>query len=188
MMRTTHRVTILALVSALLGAFLSTAAVSPASAASATRCQKGSNMEGGRCWTRSTIYKHLKVAEAVPLENLSSRTITAHCQFSRTITKTFTGGVDLNYNAKASILGLVDVGTSYTLHMSVSQSAAQATEAGASVVLRPGQRVTCQRTYGYVSTRIKDYRYWGSTGAHAGSSTTYYTVTVPAYLGVRVVD
>ncbi|GAB3656103.1 hypothetical protein GCM10027596_09910 [Nocardioides korecus] len=164
------------------------ASVPAADAASTTRCQRGSGMEAGRCFTRSTVYRHLSVAEAVPLVNNSSRTITAHCSFTRTVSRSMSAGADLGYEAKVTIEGLVDAGTSLTLHMSVSQTASQASTAGASVRLRPHQRVTCQRTYGYVTSRIKDHSWWGGTGAHPGSRTVYRTANIPSYLGVRVVD
>lgn len=171
------------LITAVVALTMSLAVVPHADAASKTRCAKNSGSYSGRCWQRSTIYKKLKVAEAVPLENKSKRTITAHCSFSRTITRSFTAGADLGYEAKASLFKLVDVGTSVTLHFSVSQTAAQATDAGASVVLKPGQRVTCQRTYGYVTTKIRDYTYTGTK-----ISNRYYAINIPAYIGVRVVN
>lgn len=163
-------------------------AAGSAEATSRTRCQRGSGMESGRCWTRHQVYRHLKVVEAVPLENRSHKTGTFHCTFSRNISQSVEAGYSVGYEAKVSIMKLVDAGTTMTLHMNVSQTASQATEAGASFRLKPGQRVVCQRTYGYVTTRIKDYQWWGGTGAHAGSSTHYYTVRVPARLGIRVVD
>ncbi|MGN6783212.1 MAG: hypothetical protein ACTHJH_17115 [Marmoricola sp.] len=179
---------VLAVLLVLLSSLLLVAGATAADAASRTRCQRGSSMEGGRCWTRHQIYRHLKVVEAVPLENRSHKTGTFHCTFSRNISQSVEAGYSVAYEAKVSIMKLVDAGTTMTLHMNVSQTASQATEAGASFRLKPGQRVVCQRTYGYVTTRIKDYRWWGSTGAHAGSSTHYYTVKVPARLGIRVVD
>lgn len=157
---------------------------SAAHAASRTACAKGSGTGSGHCWERSTIYKHLKVVEAVPLENRSRRTATMHCSFSRTITRSFTAGASVTSSAKVSIIKLVDAGVETTLHGSVSQTSSQATTAGGTIRLKPGQRVTCQRTYGYVTSRIKDY-YYNSKGTH---SVRRYAVTIPAYIGVRIVD
>ena len=168
-----------------LGAPLLVAAVlamgSPAQAA--TRCEKGSTSYSGRCWTIHHVYKHLRVAEAVPLVNHSSHAATFHCSFTRTISRTFEAGISLSYEAKVGLFDLVDVGTHFEVHLSVSQTAAQATEAGLSVRLRAHQRATCERTYGYVTTKVKDVEYAGMY-----RKTHHYSVKVPSYLGVRLVN
>lgn len=149
----------------------------------ATRCVRGSNTHSGRCFKSHRIYKHQKVAEALPLVNRSNHTGTFHCSFSKTITRSFSVGASVSAEVKASLFKLVDASTSMTVERTVTQTASQATEAGASVRLKPGQRVTCERTYGYVTTRITDTTYVGFQ-----SHSRHYRVRVPSYLGVRLVN
>lgn len=167
-------VTAAALLAALAGA---------SQADAATRCLRGSGTHSGRCFTSHRIYKHLKVVEAVPLVNRSRHTATFHCSFTRTITRSFAVGASVSAEAKASLFELVDASTTVTVQRTVTQTASEATEAGLTVRLRPGQRATCERTYGYVTTRIRDYTYSGTY-----SRTRRYKVRVPSYLGVRLVD
>ena len=82
----------------------------------------------------------------------------------------------------AQILGSVSASASVTVSQSVSQSASAASSAGGSITLAPGQSVTCQRVYSYVTTNVREYDYTGS-----GSTTTAnYTATVPSSLGVNI--
>jgi hypothetical protein len=157
------------------------AGAAPASAA--TRCLRGSNTYSGRCFTSHQIYSHLSVVEAVPLVNRSRHTATFHCSFTRTITRSFSVASSVSAEAKATLFELIDASTTVTVQRTVTQTASQATEAGLSVRLRPGQRATCQRTYGSVTTRIKDTEY---TGLH--STSRHYQVRVPSFLGVRLVN
>jgi hypothetical protein len=157
------------------------AGATPASAA--TRCLRGSTTYSGRCFTSHRIYSHLKVVEAVPLVNRSGHTATFHCSFTRTITRSFAVGASVSAEVKASLFELIDASTNITVQRTVTQTASQATEAGLSVRLRPGQRAACERTYGYVTTRITDTRYTGSV-----SHRRNYRVRVPSFLGVRLVN
>jgi hypothetical protein len=157
------------------------AGATPANAA--TRCLRGSTTYSGRCFTSHRIFNHLKVVEAVPLVNRSGHAATFHCSFTRTITRSFAVGASVSAEAKATLFGLIDASTSITVQRTVTQTASQATEAGLSVRLRPGQRATCERTYGYVTTRITDTRYSGAV-----SHRRNYRVRVPSFLGVRLVN
>jgi hypothetical protein len=162
-------------------ALLAGAVLGATPAEAATRCARGSTTYSGRCFTSHRIYRHRKVVEAVPLSNHSHHAATFHCTFSRTITRSFAVGATVSAEAKATLFHLVDASTSLTLHTTVTQTAAQATEAGVTVRLKPGQHATCERTYGYVTTRITDRRYAGRY-----SKTRRYSVRVPSSLGVRL--
>jgi hypothetical protein len=166
---------------AIAGALLAGAVVGATPAEAATRCVRGSTTYSGRCFTSHRIYRHHRVVEAVPLSNRSHHTATFHCSFSKTITRSFSVGATVSAEAKATLFHLVDASTSISLQTTVTQTAAQATEAGVSVRLRPGQHATCERTYGYVTTRITDRRYAGRY-----SKTRRYRVRVPSALGVRL--
>ncbi len=166
----------------LIAVVLPTAVVAGATAAdAATRCLKGSTTYSGRCFESHRIYRHLNVVEAVPLVNRSRHTATFHCSFTRTITRSVAVGATVSSEIKGTLFGLIDASTSIAVHRTVTQTASQATEAGLSVRLRPKQRATCERTYGYVSTRITDTRYSGSRVKRRR-----YSIRVPSYLGVRL--
>jgi len=164
-------------------ALLSASLAAPSAADAATRCLPGSNTYSGRCFTSHRVYRALKVVEAVPLVNRSRRTATFHCSFTRTITRSVAVGVSVSAEVKATLFKLVDASTSISVHQEVTQTASQATQAGLSVRLRPRQSAICQRTYGHVKTRITDTSYSGSR-VHRRR----YTVKVPSFLGVRLVD
>jgi hypothetical protein len=157
------------------------AGATPANAA--TRCLHGSTTFSGRCFTSHRIYHHLRVVEAVPLVNRSRHAATFHCSFTRTITRSFAVAASVSAEAKATLFELIDASTTITVQRTVTQTASQATEAGLTVRLRPGQRATCERTYGYVTTQITDTRYSGSV-----SHRSNYRVRVPSSLGVRLVN
>ncbi|MBP2416428.1 hypothetical protein ACFFOM_06800 [Microlunatus capsulatus] len=150
-------------------------------AAAATRCQGGTG--SSRCVTVSNVKKHLKVVESVSLENKSSKKVTMHCSFTKSISRTTTGSISLTAGVKAQVFGVAEASTSIDITSSVSQSASQATTAGGSVVLRSHESVLCQRTYGYVKADVKEV-----TSTSTKSSTRRYTVTIPVNMGVRVVD
>ena len=166
-----------------IAAVLLAAALAATSADAATRCLRGSTTYSGRCFTSHRIYRHQRVAEAVPLVNRSRHTATLQCSFTHTITRSLDVGASVSSEVKGTLFGLVDASTSITVHRTVTQTASQATQAGASVRLKPGERVTCERTYGYVTTRVTDKRY---SGSHVQQRS--YRVRVPSYLGVRLVD
>jgi hypothetical protein len=157
------------------------AGTTPANAA--TRCLPGTTTYSGRCFASHRIYHHLRVVEAVPLVNRSAHAATFHCSFTRTITRSFAVAASVSAEAKATLFELVDASTSITVQRTVTQTASQATEAGLSVRLSPGQRATCERTYGYVTTQITDTRFSGLV-----SHRRKYRVRVPSFLGVRLVN
>lgn len=162
---------------------LAVTSTAPAGAATNTRCVRGSSTSSGLCFTYLSSVKHLAVAEAVPLQNHSSKTATFNCSFTRTITKSITWGASLSTEAQATLFGFLETKVSGTISRSVSQTAAQATAAGLSVRLKPGQSAVCERTYGYVVTRVRKNEWHGTTG-----SDKVLTSKVPSYLGVRLVD
>lgn len=153
--------------------------VLPADAA--TKCEGGTG--SGRCITVSKVKKHVKVVEAVPLENKSKKTATMSCSFTKTVTKSMTGSVSLSVGIKAKVFVVAEASTSIDLSKSVTQTASSATTAAATVTLKPHESVTCQRTYGYVTANVKQV---DRAGSH--TDTKKYTVTVPVSLGARIVD
>lgn len=131
----------------------------------------------------SPVTKHTKVVEAVPLVNHSSKTATMHCGFTQTITRSFSAGVELSETIKAHIFFLVDAETSIKVSMNVSQTASAATSAGGSIVLKPGQSVTCERTYGYVTSTVTRHEWHGLSG-----TSKKFITKIPSSLGVTLVD
>ena len=169
------------LVSALVGAFL----VLPTHAAeAATRCTTA-GPGSSQCFTATHLIKSVQVVESVPLVNKSKKTVNAHCSFSRTITKSVSAGVDLSATVKGTLFKVVEASTTATVHSSVSQTAAQATTAGGSVSLRPGQQIICQRIYSRIVANIKEVTYYPMP---KNSKTRTYSSTTPSSLGVRFVD
>lgn len=166
---------------ALLLGMTGTALLGVPSASAATRCEGGTG--SGRCITVSKVKKHVKVVEAVPLENRSKKTATMSCSFTKTVTKSMTGSVSLSVGIKAKVFVVAEASTSIDLSKSVTQSASTATTAAATVKLKPGESVTCERTYGYVKANVKQV---DRAGTH--TDTKRYTVTVPVSLGARIVD
>jgi hypothetical protein len=155
----------------------------PIAARGKTQCVKGSGTYSGRCFTLLRSAKHVTPVESVPLENRSSHKATMHCSFSRTISRSISYGASLSASAEASYFSVVKASVTATVSKEVNQTASQATEAGGSIVLRPGESVTCLRTYGYVTVRVKDYTYRGTT-----SNSTIRRGKVPSTLGVRIID
>lgn len=158
-------------------------AVAGPAAAARTQCAKGSGTHSGRCYTVGHVNHVVKVVEAVPLQNRSNHTVHAHCSFTQTITRAQETSQEVSAGVKADLFSFVSADTSYHLTKKVSQTASQATTAGGSVTLKPGQHVTCERTYGYVTTIVKVYEYSGTRGKHYSVSTR-----IPSYLGARFVN
>ena len=167
------------LVATVLGTGLVGLGAAPASAS--TKCT--GDGDAGRCLTASAVKKHVSVVESVPIENDSSKTVTATCAFERTITKGTSASISVTGSVKVSIVKVVDLSTSISVTSEVSQSAATATKIAATIKLKPGQSVTCERTYGYVTAKIKEH-WWSGGRDHYRN----YTVKVPSYLGARIVD
>jgi hypothetical protein len=160
-------------------ALLGVVCASPAAAA--TRCQGGTG--SGRCITVSNVKRHLRVVESVSLENKSSKTVTMHCSFTKTVTRSTTGSISLTIGVKAQIFKVAEASTSIDITNSITQSSSQATTAGGSVRLKAHQSVMCQRTYGYVKASVKQVDHTSRK-----SVTKYYTVTIPVSMGARIID
>lgn len=153
-------------------------------AEAATRCtQKGPG--SSQCFTATNVVRGQKVVESVPLVNRSSKPVTAHCSFSKTISRSVSASVTVAGEVKGTLFKVVDASTSISVSASLTQTAEQATTAGGSVRLRPGQRIICQRIYSNVVSRIKEVTYYP---APRNSTTRYYSTTTPSSLGVRFVD
>jgi hypothetical protein len=167
------------LVTAVLGVGMVGLAAVPASAS--TKCS--GDGDKGRCLTASAVKKHVSVVESVPIENDSRKTITVTCAFERTITKSTSASISVTGSVKVSIVKVVDLSTSVSVSNEVTQTASTATKIAATIKLKPGQSVTCERTYGYVSAKIREH-WWSGGSDHYRN----YTVKVPSYLGARVVD
>lgn len=180
---------VLSLVALAVAATLALLDTSPAAAAYKTVCEPGSGTSSGKCYKQmSAVIKRIKVVDAVPLINASSKTATMHCSFSSSVTREITlgGSASISGGAEVSLLKIASasVATTYTLEASVTMSATQAKEAGGSVTLKPGEKVVCQRIYSHVTFTVKPYTYSG-TQVFWG---TEKSVTVPSSLGVRIVD
>jgi hypothetical protein len=152
-----------------------------APASAATACDPGTGTYSGRCYTTGAITTKSTVVQSVPLINDSKYTVTMNCGFTSTITRSLSTGLSVTATAKATILKVVDLSTSATVSMNLTQTSSQATTAGGSVKLPPGGRVVCERLYGSVTTQIKEV-------THTGSKTTTrnYSVTVPSTMGARI--
>lgn len=130
-----------------------------------------------------TKYK-VKRVEAVPLRNKSSQTVTMHCSFTKTISRSVQKKAGLSSTAEVNaVFGLAKLNVSVNVEKSVTQTASQATTAGGSVVLAPGQKVTCIRTYGHVVTKVKrtDQR-------NDEKKTRIIKTKIPSSLGVDIID
>ena len=149
-------------------------------AAGYTRCVGGTY--SGTCSEYLSSVGRSVYVEAVPLVNRSPYTGTFRCGFSTTVSRSLTASVSLTYEEKVSLLTVVDVSVSANVSMSITQTASQATSAGGSFTLRPGQRVTCYRTYGYVNAIVRERQYAGCRVVSVRDVTT----AVPSYLGVTV--
>lgn len=151
----------------------------------ARRCLPGSGAASGTCFTFLSSRKHSVAVESVPLVNHSHKVVTLHCDFTRTVSRSVTWGASLTTTAKATLFKVVEASVSATVSRTVSQTAQQATRAGGSVTLRPGQSVTCLRTYGWVVTRVRKVYWTSNDQIHIE---TVIKSKVPSHLGVTVVD
>ena len=150
-----------------------------------TVCQKGSTTGSGRCWKLLRTRKKLTVVEAIPLENKTRRKrANMHCSFSRSVSRSVDVGGEVSSSVEAGVFKVVNVNVTATVHRSVTQTAEEASTAGGDVTLRPGESVVCQRTYGYVVARVRQYTWSGGTQ----SQVKILRAKVPANLGVRIVD
>jgi hypothetical protein len=64
-------------------------------------------------------------------------------------------------------------------------SASTATGVAGTVTLKPGESVTCLRTYGYVTAPITETYY---TSGGTTKYVTKYSANVPSFLGATFVD
>jgi 3-hydroxyacyl-CoA dehydrogenase len=153
-------------------------AAGSAGAARKPQCERGSDEHAGRCFTVGTIVHTVKVVEAVPLNNTSNHVVHAKCDFTQEITKEMSTSQEVQAGVKAELFDFIGADTSYKVTKEVKQSAKEATTAGGSVTLQPGQHIVCERTYGSVSSKVKVYEWDGNKSKH-------YTVTthIPSYLG-----
>ena len=150
-----------------------------------THCQKGSGTQSGRCWKLLESRSKLVVVEAIPLENKTRRKKTnMHCSFSRSVSRSVTVGGSVSASVEVGVFKVVKANVTVTVHQDVTQTATQASEAGGDVTLKPGESVVCQRTYGYVWARVKQYTWSGGHEAEV----KILKSKIPANLGVRIVD
>lgn len=160
------------------------AVAAPSSAAKAV-CYGGTS--SGECYTATSTTKKVKVVETVPLINKSSKTVTANCQFtkslsfSQSVTATTSGTISAS--VKAGIFAGVEASVTSTVSTTLSQTASQATSAGGSVKLKPGQSMKCERIYSTIEATVKRVQHTSTS-----SKTTIYKTTVPSTFGVRFVD
>lgn len=149
-----------------------------------TVCQKGSGTHSGRCWKLLKTKKKLVVMEAIPLENKTRhKKANMHCSFSRTISRTVEVGGEVSSSVEAGVFKVVNVNITATVHRNVSQTAEEASSAGGDITLKPGESVVCQRTYGYVVARVRQYTWSGGKSEYK-----ILKSKIPANLGVRIVD
>jgi len=137
------------------------------------------------CIVVSLIERRRVIVESVPLENNSSKTVTMHCSFSRAITKeeSTTAEVSSSIEMEIPMTAKATIGGSFS--RTKTQTATQATEAGGEVTLKPGQSVTCNRTYGFARFKVHSWQNFGTDRYH---NNNYYRAKVPSYLGVLITD
>ena len=125
------------------------------------------------------------IVESVPLENNSKKTVTAHCGFSLTNTKSELFSSSVTAEIKQDIPLVAEVKFSGTFMRSITQTAAQATQAGGDVTLAPGEHLTCNRTYGYTRFSVHS---WDNFGTDTGHNQRWFKVRVPSRLGILFTD
>lgn len=139
----------------------------------------------GYCYTVVKSSTTTTVVERVPVSNIhKSKTINANCGFSKTLSESQSikneAGVEVSAGIKAGVFASIDATVKATVSTELSQSASRATSAGGSFKLKPGEKVTCERTYSKVNARVKRVAYTGKK-----TTTTYYNAVVPSSFGVR---
>ncbi len=138
-----------------------------------------------QCYTVVSMRKRTTTVESVPVVNSSKVKVKASCKFTRTITRTITGTAGYKARAKAGVLKLAEVEGEWSVSASLSQTKSQASEVAGSFTLKPGQKVTCVRTYGYVQMTVDQYDHWDV--GNQIRNRKRYTVKVPSSLGVTFV-
>lgn len=157
----------------------------PAARKGTTKCVRGSGPSRGTCYKYLSSRFKLTPVESIPLRNRSSRVVTMSCGFSRTITKSITESASMSSAAEVNaVFGLAKVTVEASVSRSVSQTAEQATTAGGSIRLKPGQQVVCVRTYGSTTLRLQRYEYFPSGKVVRKN----FRTKIPAYLGVDIRD
>lgn len=114
------------------------------------KCVKGSTHSGqsasGTCYKFLASKVEVVPVESVPLRNRSSKKATLTCKFTRTVSKAVQYGASATSSAEANaVFGLAKISLSVTVSKNVTQTETQASEAGGSVELDPGEKVTCLR-------------------------------------------
>lgn len=148
-------------------------------AAHADECVGGSS--SGKCVQVLSTTTQSEVVETIPLTNSSPYDVTVNCGFSQTITRSVEQGASAEMSVSAQVAA-VGASASVGVSESVTQTGSQASSAGGSVDLAPGQTVNCERTYNSVRATMREYSYTGS----GTTETARYTVTVPSSLGVTL--
>lgn len=158
--------------------------VEPAQAA--TGCHRVKAKPDGfkRCYKVTRIKHHRVWAEAMPAVNHSKDKVRAHvrCGFAQTIERRFELGGSYTGKAGLSLLKLVEASGSWTLALKLHQTASQAREIAGDFRLKPGQKVMCVRTYGYVTARVKSWDRWDVGGQIRNVRTR--KLTAPSSLGI----
>lgn len=150
------------------------------------KCRSGSHPRErvSVCFKLLKTKYRVKRVEAVPLRNKSSKKATMHCSFTKTISRSVQKKAGLSTSAEVNaVFGLAKVNVSVHVEKSVTQTASQATTVGGSVVLKPGEKVTCIRTYGHVVTKVRriDRR-------NEERKTRVIKTKIPSSLGVDIID
>ncbi|MDQ1106443.1 hypothetical protein QE364_003292 [Nocardioides zeae] len=148
-------------------------------AAQADECVGGSS--SGKCVQVLSTSVSTSVVETVPMQNNSGTTASFTCGFSQTISRSVetSASAELSVSAQVAAVG---ASASVGVSESVNQSASEASSAGGTVTLAPGESILCERTYSAVTAQMREYSYSG-TGT---TETARYQVTVPSSLGIRL--
>lgn len=156
------------------------ALTSPLPASAGTSCQGGSST--GHCVVTSNESVSTSVVDTVPLSNNSGIAGDFTCTFTSTVSESLTTTASVDASVSAQILGAASASVSVGLSQSIQQTGSQATAAGVTVRLEPGQTVQCQRTYQHVVALVHEYDY-----SQSGTSNERdYTATIPSSFGVAL--
>jgi len=158
------------------------AAVSlPGTAAAAANCQGGTS--SGRCVETTDVASRQVVLDQVPLTNDSPYAATMSCSFSGTVSSSLSTSATVSVEVKGQIPLAVEATAGVSASVEVSATASETSTAAGSVVLQPGQSVTCQRVASVYTTTVHSYSYNGTSTFDVRD----FTAEVPSSIGARIV-
>lgn len=156
------------------------ALAAPGAASAGTSCQGGSY--SGHCVETTNEVVSTSVVDTVPMTNNYSTAADFTCSFTSTISESLETSASVDASVSAGIVGAASASVSVGLSQSISQTGSEATAAGVTVTLQPGQTAYCQRTYQHVTASVHEYDY-SSSGT---SNERNYSATIPSSFGVAL--